>query len=117
MKAAIHAERTPDERRVALGPDTGTKLIAAKLEVSVEAGAGAEAFITDDAYQAAGAKLVKSAADLLKDADAVLKVQAPDPKEVDLLRNGAVLISFRQPATQGDFVKSLANRVVPAFAL
>jgi NAD(P) transhydrogenase subunit alpha len=117
MKVAIPKERTPDERRVALVPDTATKLIAAKLEVSVEAGAGAEAFITDDAYQAAGAKLVKSAADLLKDADAVLKVQAPDPKEVDLLRNGAVLISFLQPATQGDIVKALAKRGVTAFSL
>src|SRR5258708_2970764 len=117
MKAAIPTERTPDERRVALVPDTATKLIAAKLEVGVEAGGGGEAFITDDAYQAAGAKLVKSAADLLKDADAVLKVQAPDPKEVDLLRNGAVLISFLQPATQGDIVKALAKRGVTAFSL
>jgi NAD(P) transhydrogenase subunit alpha len=117
MKVAIPKETALDERRVALVPDTATKLIAAKLDVSVEAGAGAEAFITDDAYQAAGAKLVKSAADLLKDADAVLKVQAPDPKEVDLLRNGAVLISFLQPATQGDIVKALAKRGVTAFSL
>jgi NAD(P) transhydrogenase subunit alpha len=117
MKVAIPKERTPDERRVALVPDTATKLIAAKLEVSVEAGAGAEAFITDDAYKAAGASLAKSAADLLKDADVVLKVQAPDAKEVDLLKSGAVLISFLQPATQGDTVKALAKRGVTAFSL
>jgi NAD(P) transhydrogenase subunit alpha len=106
-----------EERRVALVPDTATKLVAAKLEVGVEAGAGAEAFVTDEAYQAAGAKLVSSASDLLKDADAVLKVQAPDAKEIGLLKNGAVLISFLQPATQGDIVKALAKRGVTAFSL
>jgi NAD(P) transhydrogenase subunit alpha len=117
MKVAVPKERTPDERRVALVPDTATKLIAAKLEVSVEAGAGAEAFITDEAYKAAGAGLVKSASDLLKDADAVLKVQAPAAAEVDLLKKDAVLISFLQPATQGDIVRLLAKRGVTAFSL
>jgi NAD(P) transhydrogenase subunit alpha len=117
VKVAVPKETTEEERRVALVPDTTTKLVAAKLEVEVEAGAGAGAYVTDEAYQAAGAKLVKSASELLKDADAVLKVQAPDAKEVDLLTNGAVLISFLQPATQGDIVKLLAKRGVTAFSL
>jgi NAD(P) transhydrogenase subunit alpha len=117
VKVAVPKETAPEERRVALVPDTATKLVAAKLEVEVEAGAGAGAFVTDEAYQAAGAKLVKSASELLKDADAILKVQAPDAKEVDLLKKGAVLISFLQPATQGDTVKLLAKRGITAFSL
>jgi NAD(P) transhydrogenase subunit alpha len=117
MKVAIPKETATDERRVALVPDTATKLIAAKLDVSVESGAGAEAFITDEAYKAAGASLAKSASELLKDADVVLKVQAPDAKEVDLLKTGSVLISFLQPATQGDIVKALAKQGVTAFSL
>jgi NAD(P) transhydrogenase subunit alpha len=117
VKVAVPKETTEEERRVALVPDTTTKLVAAKLEVEVEAGAGAGAYVTDEAYQVAGAKLVKTASELLKDADAVLKVQAPDAREVDLLKNGAVLISFLQPATQGDIVKLLAKRGVTAFSL
>jgi NAD(P) transhydrogenase subunit alpha len=117
MQVAIPKETAPDERRVALVPDTATKLIAAKLQVSVEAGAGAEAFITDEAYRAAGANLARSASELLKDADVVLKVQAPDAKEVDLLKKGSVLISFLQPATQGEIVKALAKQGVTAFSL
>jgi proton-translocating NAD(P)+ transhydrogenase subunit alpha len=102
---------------VALVPDTATKLIAAKLDVAIQSGAGAGAFISDEAYEKAGVRLVTHAADLLKDADAVLKVQAPMPSEVELLRNDAVLISFLQPATQGDIVKALAKRRVTAFSL
>jgi len=117
MKVAIPKETAPEERRVALVPDTATKLVAAKLEVSVEAGAGAGAFITDEAYKTAGASLVASASELLKDADAVLKVQPPDAREVDLIKKGAVLISFLQPATQADIVKLLAKHGVTAFSL
>jgi NAD(P) transhydrogenase subunit alpha len=117
VKVATPKELMHDERRVALVPDTATKLVAAKLQVSVEAGAGAGAFIPDEAYEKAGARLVTHAADLVKDADVVLKVQAPMPSEVELLLKGAVLISFLQPATQGDIVKSLARRGVTAFSL
>jgi NAD(P) transhydrogenase subunit alpha len=117
VKVATPKELLHDEHRVALVPDTATRLIAAKLDVAIQAGAGAEAFIPDDAYQAAGAKVVSHAADLLQDAQVVLKVQAPMPSEVTLLAEGSLLISFLQPATQGDIVKALASRGVTAFSL
>ncbi len=117
MRVAAPKELTHDERRVALVPDTATKLIGAKLDVAIQAGAGAGAFISDNAYEKAGVRLVTHAADLLKDADAVLKVQAPMPSEVELLHKDAVLISFLQPATQGDIVKALARKGVTAFSL
>jgi NAD(P) transhydrogenase subunit alpha len=117
VKVAIPKERAQDERRVALVPDTATKLKAAGLEVSIEEGAGAAAYLTDDAYEQAGVTVVRGAAKLLKDADAVLKVQAPAVDEVDLINKGAVLISFLQPATQGDIVRALAKHGVTAFSL
>jgi H+-translocating NAD(P) transhydrogenase subunit alpha len=117
VKVATPKEIAQDERRVALVPDTASKLTAAGLDVSVEAGAGAGAFVPDEAYEKAGVKVVKGAAILLKEADAVLKVQAPAVGEVDLIRKGAVLISFLQPATQGDIVRALAKRGVTAFSL
>src|SRR3989454_5525548 len=54
---------------------------------------------------------------MLHYADAVLKVQAPRESEIALLKKGAVLISFLQPATQGDTVKSLAQHAITAFSL
>ena len=117
MKVAIPKESAADERRVALVPDTAAKLIAASLEVSLESGAGAGAYFPDEVYEKAGVKVVKGAAALLKDADAVLKVQAPAPNEIGLLKSGAVLISFLQPSTQADIVRALAKRGVTAFSL
>ncbi|HEY5035342.1 MAG TPA: Re/Si-specific NAD(P)(+) transhydrogenase subunit alpha [Candidatus Dormibacteraeota bacterium] len=117
MRVAIPKETAQDERRVALVPDTATKLVAAGLDVTVEQGAGSSAFVPDEAYEAVGVKVFKGAAALLKDADVVLKVQAPSVGEVELLQKGAVLISFLQPATQGDIVTALAKRGVTAFSL
>jgi NAD(P) transhydrogenase subunit alpha len=117
VKVGTPKETAPDERRVALVPDTVSRLGAATLEVTVESGAGSAAYIPDDAYEKAGAKVVKGAAALLAEADAVLKVQAPSAPEVDLIKKDAVLISFLQPATQGDIVRALAKRGVTAFSL
>jgi NAD(P) transhydrogenase subunit alpha len=117
VKVGTPKETAPDERRVAVVPDTVTRLLAASLEVSVESGAGAAAYIPDEAFEKAGAGIVKGAAELIGDSDAVLKVQAPSAAEVDLVKKGAVLISFLQPATQGDIVRALANRGVTAFSL
>jgi len=117
VKVGTPKETAPDERRVALVPDTVTRLAAAKLEVNVESGAGSAAYLADAVYEQAGARIVKGAAALFGEADAVLKVQAPSAAEVELMKKDAVLISFLQPATQGDTIRALAARGVTAFSL
>ena len=62
MQVATPKETAEDERRVALVPDTATKLIAAGLEVSLESGAGEAAFVGDDAFEKAGVKIVRGSA-------------------------------------------------------
>ena len=117
MKVGVVKETLPGERRVALVPDTVAKLIAAKLEVAVQTGAGSEAFYTDDGYQKAGATMVPDARAVLSQADAVLKVQPPSLDEVAALKSGAILICFLQPSAHADVVKALATQKVTAFSL
>ena len=117
MKVGVVKEILPGERRVALVPDAVSKLIAAKLEVAVQAGAGSEAFYTDDAYQKAGATLVPDARTVLGQADALLKVQPPSLDEVAALKSGAILIGFLQPSAHAEVVKALATQKVTAFSL
>jgi NAD(P) transhydrogenase subunit alpha len=117
VKVAIPKETEQGERRVAVVPDTARMLVGAGLEVLVEAGAGAGAFISDDQYEKAGAKLAGRAGTMLHEADAVLKVQAPRESEIAMLRRGTLLISFLQPATQAAVVRSLAEHGITAFSL
>lgn len=117
MKVGVVKESSAGERRVGLVPDGVTRLTAAGLQVSVQSGAGVEAFINDDAYQKVGASIVPEAKKLLQEADAVLKVQPPSLDEVALMRSGALSISFLQPSANADIVRSLARQGITAFSL
>jgi NAD(P) transhydrogenase subunit alpha len=58
MKIGIAKERRAHELRVAVTPDTVKKFIGLGAEVAIETGAGLGSSYTDEAYAAAGAKVV-----------------------------------------------------------
>ena len=72
---AVPRESVPGETRVALVPETVTRLVAAGYAVVVEQDAGAAASFSDDAYRTAGATIAPSFAAACEGADVVLKVQ------------------------------------------
>lgn len=122
MKVAIPKERRADERRVAASPETVKKMIGLGLEVTVEAGAGLSASITDAAYSEAGATIAKTAKDTLAAAQIVLKVSRPLDKsegedEFALLPKGAVLISGFDPFRAGAGLARAAEAGVTTFAM
>ena len=122
MRIAVPAEVQVDERRVALVPESCKKLIKAGIEVAVEAGAGERACLFDDVYRGVGATIESDVAALLSGADFVLKVHAPmeHPRvgrhEVDLLREGTLLLTTLLPTRNLDAVRRLAERKVSAFS-
>ena len=97
MKLAIPKERLDGEPRVAASVETVKKLTALGLQVTVEAGAGDGASISDALYRDAGAEIASSAAEALKDADIVFKVRAPSDEELGLMKRGAMLAAILNP--------------------
>ena len=121
MKIAVPRETRPNENRVALDPDGCRKLVQLGAEVAVEAGAGARAYLVDQAYRDAGAVLVDDPDRLLGEADLVLKVQCPDVRpdgrhEADLLRPGSLLLASLFPTRHPDAMSRLAERRITAFS-
>ncbi|HEY7030445.1 MAG TPA: Re/Si-specific NAD(P)(+) transhydrogenase subunit alpha, partial [Thermomicrobiales bacterium] len=114
---AVPKETVPNERRVALIPDAVKKYAASGLTVLVQAGAGEGSFFLDDAYVQAGAKIVPDAATLYGQGDLVVKIQKPDPQEIDQMKPGATLIAFLQPMTNLDLVRQLVQRRITAFSM
>ena len=108
MKVGVARETAPGEARVALVPDALAKLTGAGLEVLVEAGAGKGALIPDSAYEAAGAKIVKTD-DLYKESDVILRVQKPGGEEVKRLRKGQAVIGLLQPLLDPQLMSKLAD--------
>jgi len=116
MKVAVLKERAGGEGRVALSPETATKLISLGATVAVEQGAGFGARFTDADYQKAGAEL-GDAASTVAGADVLLAVRRPDAALLAGLAPGALVIGTMDPyGNEGDIV-ALANAGVSAFAM
>ncbi|TFL15223.1 Re/Si-specific NAD(P)(+) transhydrogenase subunit alpha [Pusillimonas caeni] len=114
MLIGIPRESAAGETRVAATPETIKKYIAGKHSVLVEAGAGAAASYTDEAYQAAGATL-GSSQDALG-ADLVLKVRSPSAAELAHMKANTVLVGMLDPFNQ-EGLQALAQAGLASFAL
>ncbi len=122
MRLAVAKEIEVSERRVALIPDVVSRLVKQGFDVWIEAGAGDRAYFPDADYEAVGAQIVADREKLWREADILLKVRPPQldqdgRSEVDLLRDGSVLVGFMDPLGQPEIARRLANRRVTAFSM
>jgi NAD(P) transhydrogenase subunit alpha len=116
MRIGIPAEIRPGETRVAATPETIRKLIAGRHVVAVQSQAGVAAGIPDGDFAAAGAAMATSAAAIYADSDLVLKVRAPEPQELPLLRRGSLLAGLLAPHDD-TAIEKLAATGVTGFAM
>ena len=114
---AIPKETNSNEKRVAASPETVKKYVANGANVTVQSGAGQNAAFTDSAYKDAGARIAKTFGDTVKDANIVLKVQAPDAEELKDIPKGALLIAMLAPFANKDILKACANAGVDTFSM
>ena len=116
MRIGVPQEITSGEKRVATTPEVVGHLVRLGFSVVVEAGAGAAAAFTDEAYRAAGAEVAPGPAPVWE-SDIVLKVRAPDHDEVERLRRGQILIAFLAPGQNPELLRRLAEKGVTALAV
>ena len=115
MTLGVPRETAPDERRVALTPDAIRRLARAEVEVVVERGAGATAFVSDAAMEAAGARLGDRTEAL--GADVVATVKGLPPEDVAQVREGAVVLGLLRPLDAPEALAPLAERGATAIAM
>ena len=116
MKIAVPSETVTGENRVAASPDSVKAFVKKGLKVSVQAGAGAGANISDADYAAAGAEIVKGTA-VVKDADIVLSIRRPDVAILKAMKKGAVLAGGLEPYGDRKALEAFAKSGVTAFAM
>ena len=114
---AVTKETRANETRVAATPETVKKLAAAGFSVVVQAGAGTAASYPDADYEAAGAKIAKTAKDALKDADVLFKVRAPEAAEIAALKSGAIVAAALNPYQDKETLDALAKAGATAIAM
>lgn len=117
MKVGIPSEISPNELRVAATPKTVKRLQKQGFEVYIQHNAGVKANFSDKDFEEAGAKIVSTAADIYGKSDIVLKVKEPAMEEVDMMREGLVLLSYLWPAQNQPLLQKLADQKVNAVAM
>ncbi|MGD9828238.1 MAG: Re/Si-specific NAD(P)(+) transhydrogenase subunit alpha [Hyphomicrobiaceae bacterium] len=105
------------EPRVALSPETAKKLKAHGCTVKVEAGAGGRSHFSDDAYTAAGADVVASAAEALAGADILLRVRRPSAADVKALKPGALVVAMLEPYGERADLEAVAATGASLFSM
>jgi NAD(P) transhydrogenase subunit alpha len=125
MIIGIPTEILEREHRIAALPGEVAAYTAMGFEVLVQKGAGAGSLHSDDEYTTAGATVVPGSEDVFAAADIILKVKQPHfnaalgRHETEMIREGAVLITFLHPAAPAnhDIIRTLRDRGVTSLTM
>src|SRR5688572_23854838 len=94
MLIGVPKEIKNHEYRVGLIPASVRELVHHGHKVLVETKAGGGIGFDDAAYQAAGATIAPTAAEIFAKADMIVKVKEPQPVECKILRKGQLLYTY-----------------------
>ncbi len=116
VQIAVPKETAPGERRVALTPEVVGRLRKEGWGVRLEAGAGAGAYFSDQAYQEAGAQVV-SRDQLFKGAQVVFTVQPLEVAELAQLEPGTIVVGLMAPHRNLERVRAMVAGKLTALAM
>mgnify|MGYP002639442061 FL=1 len=118
MATVLVPKETRDgETRVAASTDSVKRFVKAGLTVQVERGAGENARVSDENYQAAGAVLVDAEPSCWAAADLVVKVSPPTLEEAAKLKNGGRVLSIVIPAYEKELIEFYRDHKITCYAM
>jgi len=115
MIIGIPKESLKGENRVAGSPSSTSALIKLGFTVQVQKGAGIKASFTDEEYSNTNAEIVIKKT--CWQSDIIFKVNAPTVDEVELMNEGATLISFIAPAQSPELLEALRAKSITTLAM
>jgi alanine dehydrogenase len=116
MRVAVPSEVKNHEYRVAITPVGVAELVAHGHEVFIQAGAGLGSSITDEEYQAQGARILATAEETWATGEMVLKVKEPVAAEFGFLRDDLLLFTYLHLAADQAGTEALLNAGTTAIA-
>jgi len=117
VKIGAPKETFEGENRVAMTPESAIQIQKLGHDCVIEAGAGAAAGFSDEAYKAVGVTVVKGATALWKTVDVVVKVRPPSEAEAKRLTKGQTLISFFWPGQNADLMEIAKSKGANVIAM
>ena len=104
------------DARVACTPESVKKFVKDGHQIIFEAGAGAQAFYTDEAYQETGATIA-SRADIISKADIVAFVNPPSLDELKQMKPKSWAVGMFNPRVETDLVDAVKEIDITAFSM
>ena len=114
-KVLVCREKDQLETRVAMIPDDIKKLTAMGYEFVVVSGAGLKSGFSDEAYTAAGAKIVKSEEEAYEDSEIVVRVMKPESTKG--LKKDTLHISYFDPFHEKELLQEVAEQGIQLVSL
>jgi alanine dehydrogenase len=116
MRIGVPKEIKNHEYRIGMTPIAVRELVAHGHEVYVQHDGAARIGLSDDDYKKAGAKILKTAAEIFDKADMIVKVKEPQAAECKMLREGQTLFTYLHLAPDPDQAKALMKSGCTAIA-
>ena len=114
MVIGVPKEIKDGEQRVASSPAGVRAFCEHGHTVLVQAGAGTGSRIPDAEFRSAGARIIRSAADVFARAELILKVKEPLPPEHQFLRPAKVLFTYLHLASSRELTRAVLDSGVIA---
>jgi len=114
MILGIPKEIKAQEYRVALTPERVGELIREGHRLLVEKGAGLGSGYSDQQFRDQGAVILSEAQKIWAEAECILKVKEPLPKEYRFFKPDLILFTFLHLASQAALLKALVQKKVSA---
>ena len=112
----IPKERSFQEHRIGLTPESVRTLVANGHRIIIESNAGTESHFYDNDYSEAGAEISDSREEVFK-ADMIIKVAPPALDEIDLMQWNQTLVSpIHLPTMQREYLTKLIDKKITALA-
>ncbi|UYN94675.1 MAG: alanine dehydrogenase [Enhydrobacter sp.] len=116
MRIGVPREIKDHEDRVGLVPSSVAELVRHGHDVLIERDAGRGSGLDDDAYKAAGARIVDGADEIFASAELIVKVKEPLAPERKRLRAGQVLFTYLHLAPDREQTRELLQGGATAIA-
>ena len=116
MIIGVPREIKIQEYRVALTPEGATECVKNGHQVLIEQGAGEGSSISDEDYIRSGAQIIKTADEVWKKSDLILKVKEPIETEYSRLRENQILFTYLHLAASKPCTDALVKSKTTAIA-
>ena len=116
MRIGTVKEIKHNEYRVGMTPSNAREYANHGHEVFVQAGAGVGSSLSDEAYAAAGAKILPTAEAVWETCDMIVKVKEPLAAEYELMREDQIIYTYLHLAADRPLTEKLLQRKTKAVA-